>query len=897
VSAPEGVALGERAPTRSQAMLGIRRALRVVLDVGAVGAALIFIGSYFPRAVMFSNTITNGGDMASHYYPALFLRDVLLPKGQVIGWCPGNYCGFPLFQIYFPLPFLVIVGLSHFMPLTVAFKLGSVLGTFLLPVCAYLSLRMARVPFPGPALGALATLPFLFMEANSMWGGNIPSTLAGEFALSLALSLAVLFLGTLRRTMDTGRGAAWNGLLEALVGLSHGYPLLWVGWTSLAELATTRDWWRRLGLLVVVHGVAILVMGFFLLQLVGYGPWTTAYNHSWPIQSWREVMPPILWPATAIAVVTGLGLLVAAVLGRRPFPRPLVTLWAAIAVGVVFWLTAHSFHVVDIRFWPFIQLGLCLAAAAGLGYVLSALPLVELWPAIGALAILPFVQAHITFIPSWIRWNYSGFEQKSTWPVFKALNTFLAGDFRDPRVVYEHSAQNESLGTVRAFESLPLFSGRSTLEGLYMQSSPTAPFVFFIQSEVSKEQSCPFPDYGCSRLDLDHGVKHLRMFNVSQFIVRSPEVRAAIAKRSDLVKQSTFGPYEVYRVTGNADHYAVPLTLAPVLVLTDDWKDLAYRWFKEAGPDDPTPVFATDASEEERRQFAAVVSDPTKEMPRRELAPPPSLSERMETDRITITGARPGHPILVRISYHPRWKSTTGEKVWLAGPSFMLVVPKGDRIELVFDGGGWVTAGHVFTALGLGLLVLAALPPGRRGLAWIGRRAAALVPAPVIGLLEATGRWPAPTRRRVLAGALVAAAIAFTTVAVVARVPNADGIYREAMDLYNADHLDEAQPLFREVPRLAPLSAIAIHATYFTAIIDFRKERWREAEQTFRHLVATFPEAPNAPEALYHVGLCRLHLGDTAGARALFEEVHDRFPSSPWSGYAADRLKELGPPA
>ena len=56
----------------------------------------------------------------------------------------------------------------------------------------------------------------------------------------------------------------------------------------------------------------------------------------------------------------------------------------------------------------------------------------------------------------------------------------------------------------------------------------------------------------------------------------------------------------------------------------------------------------------------------------------------MGNDRITITGTKPGYPILVRISYHPRWQALTGEKVWIAGPTFMLVFPKGDRVELVF---------------------------------------------------------------------------------------------------------------------------------------------------------------------------------------------------------------------
>src|SRR4029077_7817570 len=108
--------------------------VRTLLDLAAVGAAVVFIATYFPASVMLSTTPTNGGDMASHVYAAAYLRDVLLPHGRVTGWCPCNYCGFPLFQFYFPLPFILIALPSYVIPLNVAFKLGTQLGTFVLPV-------------------------------------------------------------------------------------------------------------------------------------------------------------------------------------------------------------------------------------------------------------------------------------------------------------------------------------------------------------------------------------------------------------------------------------------------------------------------------------------------------------------------------------------------------------------------------------------------------------------------------------------------------------------------------------------------------------------------------------------------------------------------------------------
>jgi tetratricopeptide (TPR) repeat protein len=870
-----------------------RPALRNVLDLAAVAVAVGFVASYFPPKVMLTATTTNGGDMGSHVYAAQYLRDVLLPQGRVTGWCPGNYCGFPLFQLYFPLSFVLMAATSLVTSLNVAFKIGTVLGTFLLPPCAYLGLRLGGIPFPGPALGALSTLCFLFMEANSMWGGNIPSTLAGEFAFSLGLALAVLFIGTLRWTIETGRGRAWNGLLVALIGFAHGYTLIWAGFTSLAELIVLRGWWRRVGVLVAVHGLAILLLGFWLFPLLAYTPWTTVYSYVWVIGSWREIVPPILWPAAIVAVVTAIAVGVVAYFKGEPYPRGLATVWAGTLIGVVFYFTAHAFNVVDIRFLPFMQLGLCLAAAGGVGHLVSRLPAPELWPLVGALAIVPFVQARISFIPSWISWNYSGFEKKGPWPTFRDVNERVRGDFRDPRVVFEHSPDHEALGTIRAFENLPLFSGRSTLEGLYMQASQTAPFVFFIQSEVSNVTSCPFPHWGCSRLDLDRGVDHLRMFNVSHYIVRSPQVKAVAAKHPGLEHDATVGAYEIYRVKQNDGRYAVPLEVAPSLVVAPTWKESAYRWFKTARPGDPIPVFAPAASEEEKRAFAAAYDALPRELPREPLAPAPTLAERLETDRITVTGCRPGHPVLVRISYHPRWRSLGGERVWLAAPSFMLVFPKGERIDLVFDGGWPVTLGHLFTAVGC-IVFLAAVLPVRRRLATVLRPALELPPIPAgAALLRSTGGWTMRVRLAVLGAGLGVAAVVFGLAAVAARATDADGLYRQGQVVYNAGRLGEAVVLFRAAQRLAPLSSTAIHSTYFEAISLFRQDQWAEAEKAFRRLLANFPEAQAAAESLYHVGICRARLGDQQGALEAWEETERRFAGSPWAGHAHARLAEI----
>jgi hypothetical protein len=325
---------------------------------------------------------------------------------------------------------------------------------------------------------------------------------------------------------------------------------------------------------------------------------------------------------------------------------------------------------------------------------------------------------------------------------------------------------------------------------------------------------------------------------------------------------------------------------------------MAYRWFKRAGPQDPVPVFAETVDDDDRRAFAAVVHELPREVPRQSLGPPPALEERLETSRITVTGCRPGHPVLIRISYHPRWKSLTGEKVWLAAPSFMLVIPRGERIDLVFDGGAPVSVGHGLTMVGWLVFLGTVLPVRRR----LGGLAASLArpivhsqPARAItALVQRTGGWSVRTRRRVLGIALILAAALFALVAVAARTSDADSAYRKGQRIYDAGRLRDALPYFREAQRLAPLSNTAVHSTYYESIILYREKDWAEAEKAFQRLIDNFPEAAAAAESLYHIGLCRARRGDAGRAVQAWQDTQRIYPGTQWAGYAGERLAEVG---
>src|SRR5881227_2333713 len=159
--------------------------MQAVVTVTAVGGAVLFVLVNLKPHLLFAKTTPAGGDMGAHVWGPNYLRDHLLPHGRVSGWAPDWYAGFPFLTFYFPLPSLVIALASHVIPYVVAFKLVTVSGLVALPVAAYLFGRLSGMRFPGPALLAVAMVPFVFDRGWQIYGGNVASTLAGEFSFTI----------------------------------------------------------------------------------------------------------------------------------------------------------------------------------------------------------------------------------------------------------------------------------------------------------------------------------------------------------------------------------------------------------------------------------------------------------------------------------------------------------------------------------------------------------------------------------------------------------------------------------------------------------------------------------------------------------------------------------------
>lgn len=864
-----------------------------------------FLLSYFDPKLLFSDTTPTGGDTPSHFATAVLFRDVLLHHFQITSWNYGNLAGYPLFQYYFPLPFILCALLSLVLPITVSFKIVSVLGVFLLTPAAFYFLKRLDLPFPAPILGAGATLPFLFVESQSMWGGNISSTLAGEFTYSLGMAIALVYLAEFYAGIDSKRHLFRNALLLALAGFSHGCALLVAGAMPFFCVFQGSDTFARLKYYAKVNLLAFLLLAFWLIPWLSTQTYMAPFNFFWVFHSWTELFPRILIPLYALALLSASYSIFRMFRGQPPDGR-LLYLWFGSLTCAVFFQIGYQLNVVDIRFIPFLQLFLTLISAAFVATIFQKLPASWCFAAAALLVAIVWTDTNSTSTRGWIKWNNEGFENKQFWSILRETTGYLKGTMADSRVVYEHSAQHDQFGSIRTFESLPFFSGRATLEGAYLQSSINSPFIFYLQSEVSEVTSCPLPDYHCATLNLEKALPHLSLFNVGQLILRTDAAKAEARRTPELTLEKTFGPLEIYRIRSAGNRYVVPLSCRPVLYTGNQWKRETFRWYRGYTPASVPVVIDAHPALDDLAQFVRT----TGSFPNGETCTPSPdecrVSESIEHDRIGIRTPCLGHPLLIKMTYHPRWRVSGARKIYLATPGFMLVFPTAHDVELSF---GWSPANYLGAILSIGavLLGLGGLRRRRGGsrlVGFAGHPATRGMGVSPMSEEKTTGGTPVPppigpfarleTARgsRFLKLAVGGAALSFVAAVMLGVTRNNSNIlFEKGLKYYFIDDFDSARGYFQRAAEISPESSSGINGRFYWGVCLYRQKQYAEAASVFRNLAEEFPESMHAPESLYQVGMS-LQASDSPDAGKYFRQVLERYPNARWAQFSKERLME-----
>lgn len=228
----------------------------------------VFVFVQFSPSLIFQTNTPAGGDMGAHVLGPMFMKRHLLPSFRLMGWSPDWFGGLPLYFFYFPIPALLIALMSFVIPYGVAFKLVVVSGVTAMPFAAVFLGRSFKLPAPTPALFAVASSVFMFDTWHRIYGGNIISTLTGEFSFAMSLAMGLFFLGTFYRSITSGRYLAVSAMLLAGMGLCHAIPTIWVVVSALLIfLLAERSLERFLAVGLGLFGGAFV--GFVLKRLIG----------------------------------------------------------------------------------------------------------------------------------------------------------------------------------------------------------------------------------------------------------------------------------------------------------------------------------------------------------------------------------------------------------------------------------------------------------------------------------------------------------------------------------------------------------------------------------------------------------------------------------------------------
>ncbi len=771
--------------------------------VGLLDAAVILVVIYITvwslhPSLIFSSSLITGGDTGAH----LALPAYLKTTGDIFNltpWYPGWFAGMPAYTYYFVLPDVLATLASYVINFAVAMKLATILGSLLMPITAYVMGRLFRAPRPIPAALAIATLPFLFDASFTIDGGNLFSTMAGEYAFSLSLALSLLTIGLFARGVRTGRGYWLAALSLSATLASHVLPWMFAiaatGVLVVFELLARRglgdptdrdmvrgDYARPLRFAAGAGLMSLALSAWWLTTFITTQNFTNSMGYTNDnVSTLQQIFAQLGWyvrnPTTGVLgpggdrwviILAGVAIVVAFIVRDR--------LGMVLASLTILSLLAYAYAPQSVlwneRFVPFWFITIHLIAGWLFGYVLSRWvrrrpreprAAVEVAPdhltygeatpedaspsfddgasdaaleghgdevAVGSLdalggdgarserrtvratltvALLGLLSTVPGLIPSfandlhlnttgnqvssWAAWNYSGYQGKAAWPEYRNLidtMTSVSTRYGCGRAMWEYSgsgATNENrFGSPMALMLLPYWTNNcvDSMEGLFFESSPTAPYHFLDQAELSVAPSDPQSGLPYGSLNVFQGVRHLQMLGVKYYIAFSPaaisEADADPALR--LVATTPHWPvpdvtWHVYLIKNSPMVQSLAHTPNVVAGVSSrvGWLN-ANTWWWVTNSAWKVPIAASGpASWPHVATTNAMRTSPT--------LPPVHVSAlKVGTQSLSFHVDRIGVPMLVKISYFPRWHVTGASGPYRVSPNLMVVIPTSKDVTL-----------------------------------------------------------------------------------------------------------------------------------------------------------------------------------------------------------------------
>ncbi|MBP9839241.1 MAG: hypothetical protein KBC84_11095, partial [Proteobacteria bacterium] len=545
-----------------------------------------------------------------------------------------------------------------------------------------------------------------------------------------------------------------------------------------------------------------------------------------------------------------------------------------IIVCALCYYNSSALHLPDIRFIPFVHYIVCVWGFAFLGLFRFNKFFEASLAIVGYLSALLILSFYPSDAKNWAIWNYQGFENAPAYETFAQINEFVKGNVNDPRVIYENNELINSMGTMRAFESLPYFSGRSTLEGLYFQSSLLSPAVFYLQSLYSRDISCPLPEFPCSTLNLDRAFKYLKLLNVNQMIMLTDVAKTLIKNYPDKYEfQKQIDNFEIWKIK-NESNYVEVLKEFPTYIPDSDFRFKFYNWLR---------------TYDEGKRFLYTI--PTKfnfiynfsNLPKIDEATPAKsidnckVETNLSNEEITFHTNCLGQPHLVKVAYNPGWNVYGAKGPYLISPALMLVIPDNENVTLKYENLEAKGLGYYISLFGvLFLITFIALSIKN--------------PSLISNLINSLNNPGLNLYSYIIF--LFALSYFLLHVGIKTITPDFQKQFLINESLYTAKNYKAAEEGFIKMLKKWPEEPHLDKIYYFLGLSYYLESRWQEAIDTFLKIIE-FGDSINTAPAYYHIAICQLNLQKFPEAERNFRYIIENINDPNYKKYATDRLAEM----
>lgn len=649
-----------------------------------------FLAYLLDFRLIFANTTVAGGDTGSQVYIPYYLKQIF---PLIRWWSPDWYSGFPFLYFYPPLAYVLTVVLSFLIPLNIAFKIIISLCFLIYPLIFYLIFYLLKFKFPTPQIAAVFSLFLIFLEKYSIYGGNLPSLLSGQFSHNLSIALLFLFFALYYKGIKENKYLKLNMLLGAGVILSH--PISGIILIICSPFLLFSD--KKEGLknrfyylFKVLTGV-FLLSAFWTIPLVFYQKYAGIMN--WTKQINMDYLFPEHWGLLSFAAILGI------ILAFVKREMRLVSFLSIFLLCGLLYFNLDNSSVWNNRFLPYLNFGILFMAAYFLGFVLS-----KIWGKTWVISLILLVviisasfyqvRKNTSYSSFWFKWNFEGYQAKSEWnklnDLFKELSALPKG-----RVLWEYNADYDKYGTPRVLETLPVFTKQSTYEGLLIESSLFGPFHFINQAETSETPTSAVAGFTYPQFDFKKGIEHMKLSGVKYYVPYTEKLKLEADSNSDsLVKiRETSGGFRVYELKESS--LVDPVSGFSVSTQDKDWLKRSIEWYKGNDLDRPI-VFAKDNQEkEELSKFLSLNSNKGGK----------AKNIKIGKDFVEFKSDSINTPYIIKTTYFPTWKVEGAKGPYLISPSYMMVIPTQENVRLYFTYGVIDWGGLILTGLGIGYLL------------------------------------------------------------------------------------------------------------------------------------------------------------------------------------------------